>query len=282
MTETQQHYYVPHTSQYSIFASLGVFLLALGFILKLNNVPFGGWVMLAGVASLLYVLFGWFGAVVHENVTGMYHKWEDRSYRWGMVSFIASEVFFFGAFFGTLFYLRAIAVPELAGYEPQFTPYPGYEGTWPTSGPKGAGFTPMGAWGIPAINTLLLLSSGATITWAHWALLKDNRAQLKLGLLATILLGVVFLGFQAYEYYHAYQDLGLTLKAGVYGATFFMLTGFHGFHVTLGAIMLIVIFLRVLKGHFDSHNHFGFEAVAWYWHFVDVVWLFLFVFVYWL
>jgi len=139
----------------------------------------------------------------------------------------------------------------------------------------------MGAWGIPALNTALLLSSGATVTWAHWALLKNNRAQLTLGLALTVLLGAIFLFFQAYEYHHAYTELGLTLGAGVYGATFFMLTGFHGFHVTLGAVMLTVILLRAMKGHFTPDHHFAFEAVAWYWHFVDVVWLLLFVFVYW-
>jgi cytochrome c oxidase subunit 3 len=140
----------------------------------------------------------------------------------------------------------------------------------------------MGAWGIPAINTALLLSSGATVTWAHWGLLQGRRDRLVLGLAATIALGVVFLALQAYEYRHAYSELGLTLGAGAYGATFFMLTGFHGFHVTLGAIMLTVVFGRCLKGHFSPENHFAFEGVAWYWHFVDVVWLLLFVFVYWL
>jgi cytochrome c oxidase subunit 3 len=139
----------------------------------------------------------------------------------------------------------------------------------------------MGAWGIPAINTLILLTSGATVTWAHWGLLKNNRSQLVVGLALTVALGLAFIALQAFEYVHAYMELGLTLKAGIYGATFFMLTGFHGFHVTMGTIMLIVILLRSIAGHFKPDNHFGFEAVAWYWHFVDVVWLGLFIFVYW-
>jgi cytochrome c oxidase subunit 3 len=143
-------------------------------------------------------------------------------------------------------------------------------------------FTPMGPWGIPALNTLLLLTSGATLTWAHWGLIKNKRSHLIWGLILTVLLGSIFLGFQAYEYAHAYSELGLTLGAGIYGATFFILTGFHGMHVTLGTIMLAVILGRCMKGHFSEHNHFAFEAVAWYWHFVDVVWLILFVFVYWL
>ena len=138
----------------------------------------------------------------------------------------------------------------------------------------------MAAWGIPALNTLILLSSGASITWAHWGLVRNRPRQLVAGLMLTVLLGSVFLGFQVYEYHHAYTELGLTLKAGVYGATFFMLTGFHGFHVTLGTIMLAVVLGRAIKGHFNQDNHFAFEAAAWYWHFVDVVWLGLFIFVY--
>lgn len=282
MTETQGHYFVPSVSRYSTFLSGGIFLLALGFILRLNGVPSGLWSMLAGTALILYVTAGWFGQVIRESVGGLYHAWEDRSYRLGMIWFIISEVAFFACFFGVLYYLRLISVPELAGFDPAYTLHPGYTGGWPTSGPMGDPFTPMGAWGIPAFNTLLLLTSGATITWAHWALLKNNRSQLIIGMALTILLGVTFMGFQVYEYIHAYRDLGLTLGAGVYGATFFILTGFHGLHVTLGTIMLIVILGRCMKGHFSPDNHFGFEAVAWYWHFVDVVWLLLFVFVYWL
>ena len=282
MTETQGHYFVPGVSRYSALLSVGIFLLALGFILRLNDVPNGLWSMLAGTGVILFVIFGWFGEVIGESVKGIYHKWEDRSYRWGMIFFIASEVAFFGCFFGALYYFRIISVPELAGFDPTYTLHPGFTSDWPTSGPMGDKFTPMGAWGIPAINTLLLLTSGATITWAHWGLLKNNRRHLIVGMILTILLGVTFLGFQVYEYIHAYRDLGLTLGAGVYGASFFILTGFHGLHVTLGTIMLIAILGRCLKGHFSPENHFGFEAVAWYWHFVDVVWLLLFVFVYWL
>jgi cytochrome c oxidase subunit 3 len=283
MSETTHgHYFVPHVSRYAAFLSSGVFLLALGFILRLNGTPAGKWSMLLGAALIIAVAFGWFGEVIRESVSGVYSKWEDRSYRLGMIWFITSEVAFFACFFGVLYYLRLISVPELASFDPAFTPHPEFTADWPTSGPMGEPFTPMGAWGIPAINTMLLLTSGATITWAHWGLLKDDRRSLVLGLALTVLLGITFLGFQIYEYVHAYTELGLTLGAGVYGATFFILTGFHGLHVTLGTIMLIVILGRCLKGHFDSHNHFGFEAVAWYWHFVDVVWLLLFVFVYWL
>ena len=279
-----QHYYVPKPSIYPVILAAGMFFLALGFILKMNHFPPGPYLMLGGAGIIITVLFKWFGKVIYENQTGAYTGWEDRSFRHGMVWFIASEVMFFVAFFGALFYARNISVPILGGLEAAhgYTLWPGYSGGWPTAGPKGPSFTPMGAWGIPAINTALLLTSGVTLTWAHWGLLKNNRGQLKAGLALTVLLGVLFLGFQAYEYHHAYTEMGLTLGAGVYGATFFMLTGFHGFHVTLGAVMLTVILARSLSGHFSAERHFAFEAVAWYWHFVDVVWLFLFVVVYWL
>jgi cytochrome c oxidase subunit 3 len=140
----------------------------------------------------------------------------------------------------------------------------------------------MHAWGIPAINTLLLLSSGVTVTWAHWGLLANKRQQLIIGLALTVALGLLFISLQAYEYAEAYGHMNLKMTSGVYGSTFYMLTGFHGFHVTLGATMLIVILVRAMKGHFTAERHFAFEAVAWYWHFVDVVWLGLFVVVYWL
>ena len=278
-----EHYFVPQPSLYPVILSAGMFLLALGFIQLINNFGPGKWVMFGGTAVILYVLFGWFGKVIGESQSGSYRDWEDRSFRYGMIWFIATEVMFFAAFFGALFYVRVISVPTLGGMEGAhgFSLWPEFAGTWPTSGPKGAAFTPMGAWGIPALNTALLLSSGATVTWAHWGLLRNKRSHLVLGLAATVLLGSVFLGFQAYEYHHAYNELGLTMGAGAYGATFFMLTGFHGFHVTLGTIMLAVVLLRSLSGHFSAERHFAFEAVAWYWHFVDVVWLILFVFVYW-
>jgi cytochrome c oxidase subunit 3 len=274
------HYFVPAASHYSTLLSVGIFFLALGFIFRINDIPQGIWSMLAGAASILYVVIGWFGEIIGENVRGVYTKWEDRSYRIGMIWFILSEVMFFACFFGALFYIRRIALPELGGFDAAYSPFEKFTSAWPSAGPLGETFTPMHAWGIPAVNTLLLLTSGATLTWAHWGLIKGNRTQLNLGLALTISLGLTFMGFQAFEYAHAYSEMGLTLGAGVYGATFYILTGFHGMHVTLGSIMLMVMLGRGLKGHFSEHNHFAFEAVAWYWHFVDVVWLVLFVFVY--
>lgn len=296
-THSGNHYFVPNPSLYPVFMSLGIFTLAAGFIFSMNDFHAGKWAMLAGALLIILMTFRWLGKVIAESESGSYKHWEDKSFRWGMIVFICSEVAFFAAFFGALFYTRMISVPELANLDPDFTMYKDFTGAWPSLGPGGdvirsAGalesyapnpdFSPMGAWGLPAINTLILLTSGATITWAHWGLVKNNRKQLVLGMFLTVALGIAFLLCQAYEYQHAYSELGLTLGAGVYGSTFFMLTGFHGFHVTLGTIMLIVILLRCMKGHFTPERHFGFEGVAWYWHFVDVVWLGLFVFVYWL
>jgi cytochrome c oxidase subunit III len=277
-----RHYYVPRPSPYPVLLSLSLFLLATGFGLRINGIAAGLWFVAAGALPLLYVLFGWFGRVIAESRSGVYHRWESRSFRLGMIWFIVSEVVLFATFFGVLFYERNISVPWLAGLDPRFSPWPGFVGSWPTAGPTGQGFTTIGPWGIPAVNTVLLLSSGATVTWAHWGLKQDRRRQLVYGLILTVLLGVAFLSLQSYEFLHAYTGLGLTLGAGVYGATFFMLTGLHGFHVTLGVVMLTVILLRSLKGHFSPDHRFAVEAVSWYWHFVDVVWMMLFIFVYWL
>ncbi len=286
MSATNGGYYLPEPSHWPIIGSVGLFTFLAGFA----NFLHGGssMIMLAGAAVLVFMLFGWFGTVIGESQSGKYDDQVDMSFRWGMGWFIFSEVMFFAAFFGVLFYARMWSVPWLGGAGNNVMTnellWPAFEAMWPTNGPGDVGgdFQMMGAWGIPAINTLILLSSGVTVTWAHWALKKENRGQLILGLLATVALGFLFLSLQVYEYYHAYTELGLTLGSGIYGSTFFMLTGFHGLHVTLGATMLLVILIRSIKGHFTADNHFAFEAVAWYWHFVDVVWLGLFVFVYWL
>jgi cytochrome c oxidase subunit 3 len=244
--------------------------------------------MMAGAVVLLVMLFGWFGTVIRESEGGLYNDQVDMSFRMGMGWFIFSEVMFFAAFFGALFYARAYSVPWLGGAGNNVMTnellYPAFEAMWPTNGPGEVGGTyrVMGAWGIPAINTMILLTSGVTVTLAHWALKKQQRTALVLWLAATVALGFLFLGLQAYEYAHAYSDYNLKLNTGIYGTTFYMLTGFHGLHVTLGATMLLVILFRSMKGHFTPNHHFAFEAVAWYWHFVDVVWLGLFVFVYWL
>jgi len=275
-------YFFPGPSTWPVTGSVGIGLVGLGAALAVNGMTMGFILLAAGLGVIIYMMFGWFGTVVHESEGGQYDHQVDRSYRWSMSWFIFSEVMFFAAFFGALFYMRVLSVPWLGDLDQKLL-WPDFAAAWPTAGPGAeAQFTPMGAWGIPAINTLLLLTSGVTVTWAHWALKRGDRAVLKLALFLTIALGVTFLGFQFYEYGHAYADLNLKLTSGAYGSTFFMLTGFHGMHVTLGVIMLTVMFFRVLAGHFTPDHHFAFEGVSWYWHFVDVVWLGLFIFVYWL
>ena len=274
-------YYFAPPSHWPLVGSAALLLMAFGGVMLMNSVGGGGLVFGVGAAILVYMLFGWFGTVIRESQGGLYNKQVDSSFRWSMSWFIFSEVMFFAAFFGALYYARVYSVPWLGDLDNRLL-WPDYKSTWPSAGPyMPPQFSAMGAWGIPALNTFLLLSSGITVTWAHWALKAGNRQQLILGLLATVVLGFTFLGFQIYEYVHAYQDLNLKLTSGIFGSTFFMLTGFHGFHVTLGAVMLTVILFRAVAGHFTAENHFAFEAVAWYWHFVDVVWLLLFVFVYW-
>jgi cytochrome c oxidase subunit 3 len=277
------HYYVPQPMPWPIMGSLSIFLMAIGGVFVMNGAR-AGWISFAaGLVLLIYMMTRWFGDVIAESEGGKYGRWEDVSFRWGMSFFIFSEVMFFGAFFGALFWARVYSVPELGDLEHQALLWPGFTGHWPTSGPGiTEPFTTIGAWGLPAVNTALLLTSGVTVTFAHWALIRNDRAKLLLWLGATVLLGAAFLVCQAVEYSHGINELNLKLSTGVYGSTFYMLTGFHGFHVTIGAIMLTVIWFRCLKGHFKPDHHFAFEGVAWYWHFVDVVWLGLFIFVYWL
>ena len=280
------HYYVPHGSHWPIIGSFGLLGTVGGAGLWLNEVGVGKPIMFAGIALLIVMIFGWFGTVIRESLSGLYNKQVDTSFRMGMIWFIFSEVMFFAAFFGALFYARTYSVPWLGGEGhgalTNFYLWPQFSAAWPTNGPEGIGgaFSTMSPWGIPLLNTLLLLSSGVTITIAHHALRAGHRRQLLVFLALTVILGAVFLGFQVHEYAEAYEHFNLTLGSGIYGSTFFMLTGFHGLHVTLGAIMLTVMWFRCAKGHFTRDNHFAFEAVAWYWHFVDVVWLGLFLFVY--
>ena len=274
------HYFVPDNSKWPILTSITSLLVVSGFVMLFNGVSGAAAVFLIGLAGLFYTIFGWWRAVALESEGGRYKEWEDVSFRWGMGWFIFSEVMFFAAFFGVLFYARVFSVPDLGAVHSKLI-WPDYTALWPTAGPHfTAEFGTIPAFGVPLVNTLILLTSGVTVTWAHWALKRNNRSQLIAGLAVTVLLGIAFLIFQAEEYVHAYSNLNLRLDSGIYGSTFFMLTGFHGFHVTIGTIGLIVILARCLAGHFTPSHHFGFEAVAWYWHFVDVVWLLLFVLVY--
>ena len=285
MSQAHGGYYIPHGSHWPIIGSVGLFIMMIGFATLLNGTG-SGFLMFLGLAIIIFMMFGWFSVVIRESEAGTYNDQVDTSFRWGMGWFIFSEVMFFGAFFGALFYARQFALPWISGDATRIMTHallwPSFDMHWPSNGPAsiGGAFEPMGAWGLPALNTIILLSSGVTVTWAHWGLLKEDRRQLVLGLAATVFLGFLFVILQATEYIHAYHELNLKLTTGIYGSTFFMLTGFHGFHVTLGAIMLTVIYFRCAAGHFTPERHFGFEGVAWYWHFVDVVWLGLFIFVY--
>lgn len=283
-------YYVPKPSHWPLVGSIGLTTTLVGAASWLHHDWYGPYIFVLGLTILVFMMFGWFGQVIYESEKGVYDLQVDRSFRWGMTWFIFSEVCFFGAFFGALFFSRYWTIPLLGGEIHPITHYTlwdNFTATWPLlNNPDNLTFDGaekgMGAWGLAAINTLILLTSGVTITWAHWALKLNKREQLVTAMAFTIALGTLFLCMQAYEYHEAYTEMALTLNAGIYGTTFFMLTGFHGLHVTIGTIMLIVILLRCIKGHFTPERHFAFEAVAWYWHFVDVVWLFLFIFVYWL
>ncbi|HNY48650.1 MAG: cytochrome c oxidase subunit 3 [Burkholderiales bacterium] len=279
-TAASGKYFVPSPSYWPIVGSAALLTLAFGAVGSMNQLSWGLPVLAVGFGILFFMLFGWFGAVIKESEARLYGKNVDLSFRWSMSWFIFSEVMFFAAFFGALGYARMHSVPDLSSIDSKML-WPDFAGTWPTAGPfiKEA-FSPMAAWGIPAINTALLLTSGVTLTIAHHALLENKRSKLIVWLAATIALGFLFLGLQVYEYMHAYSEFNLKMTSGIFGSTFYMLTGFHGFHVTVGAIMLSVILFRAMRGHFDAQHHFAFEAAAWYWHFVDVVWLGLFVIVY--
>jgi cytochrome c oxidase subunit III len=278
------HYYVPAPSQWPLVGSIAMVFAGFGAVGTVNHTAWGPWSLLAGFAILFYMMVGWFGAVASESERGQYNQLVDTSFRWSMSWFIFSEVMFFAAFFGALFYARTIATPWLGDLDHKQFLWPNFGAAWPSTGPAGTieKFNTIGPWPIPTINTALLLLSGVTLTIAHHALKDNHRSKLIFWLSATIALGVIFLGLQVLEYAHAYQDLNLKLTSGIFGSTFFLLTGFHGFHVTVGAIMLTVVLIRVLKGHFTPEHHFAFEGAAWYWHFVDVVWLGLYVVVYWI
>ena len=291
---THEQYYVPAQSKWPIIATIGMATTVYGLATWFNDMSAnraesnGPLVFSIGGLFLAYMLFGWFGAVIKESRSGLYSPQMDRSFRWGMSWFIFSEVMFFAAFFGALFYVRVFAGPWLDGDGAKGVSsmlWPDFDFRWPMlNNPDPNQFVPaksvIDPWHLPLLNTILLVTSSFTLTFAHHALKHGKRGAVKAWLALTIVLGAAFLGFQVEEYIEAYTKLGLTLGSGIYGSTFFMLTGFHGAHVTIGAVMLTGMLVRVMKGHFDAEQQFGFEAASWYWHFVDVVWLGLFIFVY--
>lgn len=287
MSTSGDAYYIPHKAVWPIVGTAGLMIMMAGFANLLNGSPIGSTMMIFGLMVFIVMLAGWFTLQAGESEAGMYNHGVGISYRMGMMWFIFSEIMFFAVFFGTLWYTRNLSLDWLSGVgdgpgRSSNMLWEGFEAVWPTNGPGNVGgeFEEMGAFGLPFLNTLLLLTSGVTCTWAHHGLLAKNRDQLIKGLMATVALGFLFVACQAFEYYEAYHEMGLTLGSGIYGSTFFMLTGFHGLHVCIGAIILSVVLFRSWKGHFTPENHFAFEGAAWYWHFVDVVWLGLFIFVY--
>lgn len=294
------NYYVPAQSKWPIIAAIAVFLMMLSTALVMTESDYGVLVFLLSSCLMSYMLFGWFQNVIEESQQGLYSQQLNRSFRLGMLWFIFSELMFFAAFFGALFYVRTLAVPWLDGQGEKASTallWPEFSAAWPLlSNPDPEKYTsPSGvinAWQLPFLNTIILVTSSIFITLSHHSLKAEKLHTAKVWLALTLVFGISFLSVQIYEYIHAYQDLGLTLNAGIYGSTFFMLTGFHGAHVTIGSLMIAVIFIRMIKGHFDkidensqienpdSDRLFAFEAAAWYWHFVDVIWLLLFLFVY--
>ncbi|MDB4490985.1 cytochrome c oxidase subunit 3 [Luminiphilus sp.] len=313
-----EKYYVPESSSLALRATIGLVTTVFGAGLMLNDMTFGDpeasssakWVLIAGLVFFVMTLSSWFGTAIRENLQGMNSAQLSHSYVLGMFWFIFSEVMFFAAFFGALFYVRQLAGPWLAGEgeggRMNGLLWPGFEFNWPptatpqeavggadsqliannglfTTSERSMAFADAHHWyqWLPMWNTLILLTSSFTCHVAHTGILKGNRKQFNVWLGITVALGIIFLALQVAEYYEAYAHFGLTLNSGIYGSTFFMLTGFHGFHVAMGMTMLLIQFIRSVKGkHFTAAEHFGFEASSWYWHFVDVVWVFLFLFVY--
>jgi len=297
----QSTYYIPHNGWYPVVLAFGIMLMLTGLGTWLNDTkagePASFTQTILGFGTIAVVLYFWFAKVIGENHQGMANEQLRRSYVWGMGWFIFSEVMFFAAFFGALFYARSLAVPWLGGEGGKAITgeylWPEFSAVWPVvSNPDSTVFANPGesmsapgtiaGWAkyLPFYNTVILLTSSWTVHIAHGAIKNQQRGKLIGWLGVTVLLGVSFIVLQGVEYYEAYNHMGLTLGTGIYGSTFFLLTGFHGFHVTLGTVILLVQFFRAIKGHFGPKDCFGFEAASWYWHFVDVVWVGLFIFVY--
>lgn len=286
-----EKYFIPEPSKWPIIAAVGLFMLAIGAATCFHGDAYGPYVLSFGIFIIIYMMTGWFGAVIYESRSGYYNMQIDRTFRWAMFWFIFSEIMFFAGFFGALFYARNFSVPWLGGIGAlnqlgthEFL-WPAFTAQWPLLNNPNPELFPnplhyMPPLWLPLFNTFALLLSSITITIAHHALFANQRKLLSTMVFATIVLGVGFLLLQGFEYHEAYTEFKMTLSSGIYGTTFFMLTGFHGAHVTIGTIMLAVIFIRCIRGHFTPEHHFAFQATVWYWHFVDVVWLCLFIYVY--
>jgi len=273
-------YHLVNPSPYPLIGSIAATVMALGgvaWMKGLFGLPAGtSWLFFAGLAGVLYTMFGWWRDVVNEANGGDHTPVVSIGLRYGMILFIVSEVMFFVAWFWIFFEMALFSGHRtLSSIEEVRTAW----ANWP---PHGVETVP--AWNLPLVNTLTLLLSGTTVTWAHHALQQGDRKGAKIGLALTIVLGVLFTAIQAYEYHHILEHKYFfseeAANSGLYGSSFFMATGFHGFHVLIGTLFLIVCLIRLMGKGFSPKQHFGFEAAAWYWHFVDVVWLFLFAFIY--
>jgi cytochrome c oxidase subunit III len=279
--EVKHDYHLLPPSPWPFVGSMSATVMALGGVMWMKGLfgmPEGTWwLFAAGLAGVLYTMWGWWSDVIKESKAGDHTPVVSIGLRYGMIMFIASEVMFFVAWFWIFFEMALFhGHRTLSSIEEVRTAW----ATWPP-----AGIETVPAWNLPLLNTLTLLLSGTTVTWAHHALQQGDRKGAKLALILTIILGAIFTGIQAYEYHHILSHnyfFGAEDQAnsGLYGSSFFMATGFHGFHVLIGTIFLAVCLIRLLRGGFTPQKHFGFEAAAWYWHFVDVVWLFLFAFIY--
>ena len=268
MSGSHSHpYHLVNPSPWPLVGSFALLATVLGAGMAMHKIAGGVPLLIGGFMVILYVMYAWWKDVVHEAEVDKAHTSPVMAgLRVGMVLFITSEVMFFAAFFWAFF--NASLFP----YAPWTDTWAIADGVWPP-----VGIETFDAWHLPFLNTLILLLSGTTVTWAHHALLEGKRDELIKGLWCTVLLGALFSALQAYEYSHA----AFGFKDGIYASTFYMATGFHGLHVMIGTIFLAVCLLRTYRGHFNPDQHLGFEFAAWYWHFVDVVWIFLFVFVYW-
>jgi cytochrome c oxidase subunit 3 len=260
ITNQRHPYHMVDPSPWPLFASIGAFAATSGAVMYMHAYSGGGALFLTGMSLIMFVMFVWWRDIVREGTYEGQHTYlVQLGLRNGMLLFIVSEVMFFFAFFWAFFHSSLAPTYNIGG-------------VWPPEG-----IPVLSAWEVPLLNTIILLSSGATVTWAHHAIVGGARKQAILGLISTIVLAIFFTALQVFEYVHA----PFTMADGIYGSTFFMATGFHGFHVFIGTIFLVVCLMRLYNHHFTREHHFGFEAAAWYWHFVDVVWLFLFVTIYW-
>ncbi len=288
------NYYVPEQSKFPLLMSASMFVMLFGFGYVVNGLSAGDVSSLsvissvAGLIAICTIVFLWLRTVVIENIEGKTSAQLKQSFYIGMAWFIFSEVCFFAAFFGSLFYVRTMSIPWLGGEGDKGSSnilWECFDAVWPLiHTPDPEQYPPMvgqvDPWHIPFWNTCLLVASSVFIHWAEQAMHKGDRQKMIGWLAMTLIFGFVFLFLQAVEYHVAWNQMDLTLNSGIYGSTFYLLTGFHGMHVTLGAIMVTVVFFRALKGHFTKEDEFGFMAASWYWHFVDVVWIGLFIFVY--